>query len=132
MEKLFLLVDDDMDDAEFFSEAVDKLATKVRYQHARSAGDLFQLLKSKQQPVIIFLDINMPAVSGWECLTQLKTADDYRGIPVIMYTTSESMQDKQKATQLGANGFITKPDRFKALVGILENIAKGSIFNTPE
>ena len=134
MKKIFLLVDDDQDDADLFAEAVEELQHLVEYQYVPSARDLFRFLENRQpqSKLAIFLDINMPAVNGWECLAQLKAVDAYKHIPVIIYTTSESPQDAKKATQSGAYGFVTKPDRFKVLVDMLENIAKGSIFNTTE
>jgi CheY-like chemotaxis protein len=74
-------------------------------------------------PDIIFLDVNMLQVTGWECLTRIKNSEQYRDIPVIMYSTSASNLDKQKAKKLGASGFLTKPSDFRMLVDILKKLA---------
>jgi CheY-like chemotaxis protein len=53
-------------------------------------------------PDLIFLDINMPVVNGWEFLVKLKSDDKYKRIPVIILTTSSDKTNKQIASDLGA------------------------------
>ena len=70
-------------------------------------------------PNLVLLDINLPKVSGHEVLKYLKQHDDFKSIPVIMFTTSSSKSDIKKAYQNDVNCFITKPmdstDYLKAL-----------------
>lgn len=56
-------------------------------------------------------------------LTRIKNSEQYRDIPVIMYSTSASNLDKQKAKKLRASGFLTKPSDFRMLVDILKKLA---------
>jgi CheY-like chemotaxis protein len=65
----------------------------------------------------------MPEISGWQCLTALKSDAITKHIPVLMYSTSSHHRDRQKATELGATGFITKPSDLKTLRTILSTIA---------
>ena len=125
MAKLFLLADDDIDDAELFNEAVMKIDPPVDFHHVDDGRDVFQFLENDKgkKPDIIFLDINMLQVTGWECLLLLKQNEEYHSIPVIMYTTSASNLDKEKAKKLGASGFLTKPSDFRVLVSILRGFA---------
>ncbi len=125
MGKFFLLVDDDNDDAELFSEALAEINPPVNFYHVEDGHRAFHFLSNAQnkKPDIIFLDINMPEVSGWQCLIKLKKHEDYKNIPVIMYSTSSALRDKQIAIELGALGLLTKPADFKILVKILNNIA---------
>jgi len=125
MAKLFLLADDDLDDAELFSEAVMNLDPHVDFRHVVDGNKILNFLENQQEkmPDIIFLDINMLLVTGWECLTMIKNNEKYQHIPVIMYSTSGSSMDKQKAKKLGASGFLTKPSDFRTLVSILKKLA---------
>ncbi len=70
-------------------------------------------------PNLVLLDINLPKMSGHEVLKFLKQHDEFKSIPVIMFTTSSSKDDIRKAYQNDVNCFITKPmdsaDYLKAL-----------------
>ena len=124
MPKKFLLIDDDIDDRELFSEAVAAVdATAVCYCAPDAEEGLNELYKKKiDTPDIIFLDINMPVMSGWQCLTELKKSEQYKNIPVVMYSTSSHKRDKDISKDLGAQYFITKPNGFKDLKGIIKVI----------
>jgi CheY-like chemotaxis protein len=124
----FLLADDDRDDAELFGEAVASLHVPIEFQHVedgRAGRAVFDFLSdsANRNPDLIFLDLNMPQVSGWQCLAKLKNDIYFQKIPVIMYSTSSHPRDKEIALDLGALGFITKPSDFKLLQKILGNIA---------
>ncbi len=128
MNKLFLLADDDRDDAELFEEALSDLKPPVRLKHVSDGKAVFQFLtdKSNPKPDLIFLDLNMPEMSGWQCLAKLKNDMDLREIPVIMYSTSTNPRDREIASELGAVGFVTKPTDFKLLTRILGAVAKSN------
>jgi CheY-like chemotaxis protein len=125
MTRLFLLADDDIDDAELFSEAVMHLDPSVEFRHVEDCSGLFSFLAGlpKRIPDILFLDINMVPTTGWECLMTIKTSQEYSHIPIIIYSTSSSNLDKQKARNLGASGFLSKPTDFRVLVKILKDLA---------
>jgi CheY-like chemotaxis protein len=125
----FLLADDDTDDATLFCEALTMIAPVMECFTAESGRDLFALLAERhpEKPDIIFLDINIPVMNGWECLRKLKESEDYRDIPVIMYSTSAAKRDVQMAYSLGAMVFLTKPEDFSELCGILEVVATNAL-----
>ncbi len=131
MNKLFVLTDDDNDDAELFSEAIEAIQSPVDFYHAEGCKVLFKYLDEEQnkKPDVIFLDINMPEISGWQCLTDLKNNEKFKDIPVIMYTTSSSSLDRKIAFESGALGFWTKPTDFKTLIKVLDSIAKEESIN---
>ena len=64
-------------------------------------------------PDLILLDIMMPQMDGFEVLDKLKEEEATSRIPVIMLTARRSREDMQKAKELGAVEYITKP--FKAV-----------------
>jgi CheY-like chemotaxis protein len=121
----FLLADDDRDDAELFNEALSTVSPPIKFHHVEDGQEVFQfLLNSKiEKPDVIFLDLNMPAMSGWQCLAKLKNDAALKSIPVIMYSTSSNPREKEIAIELGATGFVTKPTDFKVLTKILETIS---------
>lgn len=128
MDKLFLLADDDSDDAELFGEALSELDPPVKFQHVPNGHGVFSFLsnKSNPKPDIIFLDLNMPEMSGWQCLAKLKNDMYFREIPVVMYSTSTNPRDREIAGELGAVGFLTKPTDFKFLTKVLGALAQSS------
>jgi CheY-like chemotaxis protein len=122
--KRFALADDDADDAELFAEALAAINPGILCEHAPNGKILLNKISNQKAdlPDIIFLDINMPEMNGWDSLTELKRNSSLRNIPVVMYSTSSTHRDKQEAKKLGANFFYTKPDTFGQLKLFLENL----------
>lgn len=123
--RIFLLADDDADDAFLFCEAIGLLGPAVECRTAENGSGLFKQLSETgdSMPDMIFLDINMPVMNGWDCLVKLKENELYRPITTIMYSTSSNPRDVEKAYELGAALFITKPDNFNELCRILRAAA---------
>ena len=126
MIKEILLVDDDLDDVGLFQEALNEVDPLINFHSASNGAKALEFLRSMQAAAIdlIFLDINMPEVNGWQCLTELKSSPALKQIPVIMYSTSASKKDEQKASGLGAIGIYQKPERFQALKDLLKTLLK--------
>ncbi|MDJ1496306.1 response regulator [Cytophagaceae bacterium DM2B3-1] len=124
--KRFLIVDDDSDDRELFREALTAVEPEVVLYSAANGQTAIEKLASQaiDQPDIIFLDLNMPVMNGWDCLNQLKSLQEYKNIPVIIHTTSSHTQDKKLAKERGAICLFTKPDDFKRLKAILEIVVE--------
>ncbi|HWB93181.1 MAG TPA: response regulator [Puia sp.] len=131
MNRKFLLADDDTDDASLFCEALAAIASAIECHTAENGLELFELLSNQDKPDLIFLDINMPIMDGWECLKKLKDSSNYRTIPIIMYSTSSAKKDIDMAYRLGASLFVTKPEDFKELSSILEVVTTTSYDSLP-
>jgi len=131
--KKFLLTDDDKDDRELFSEALYSVDPSIICQGAEHGRDALRLLTGNGivKPDLIFIDINMPVMDGWELLNTIKKDDDCHDIPVIIYTTSSEERDRQIAKDLGALCFVTKPDDFRRVKNMLQvivnNMRKNSL-----
>ncbi|GAA5025101.1 hypothetical protein GCM10011506_09340 [Marivirga lumbricoides] len=125
MRKIILLADDDFDDAEIFSEALQNVKSSAEFIHFETGQAAFDYLKSSKAealPECIFLDINMPVLNGWQTLSKIKNSEGFNNIPVIMYTTSSSSSEKKIALDLGAEAFITKPTDISDLMKILKEV----------
>lgn len=67
------------------------------FSMAKDALDFIQLKSSPNQYYLLFLDINMPKMNGWDFLDQLKDISTSEKIKVIMVTSSLSFTDREKA-----------------------------------
>lgn len=125
--KIILLADDDMDDAEIFGHILEDIDPGLKFYHVTNGSGVMQHFQLPENPTpdIIFLDLNMPQMNGWQCLTQLKSEDKTRDIPVLIYSTSSHQKDKQLAMASGASAFITKPSDYKTLQNLLFKISTG-------
>ena len=58
---------------------------------------------------LIFTDINMPNMDGLELIKRCKEDEKFKDIPIIVITTEDRVEDRERALELGAAGFVTKP-----------------------
>lgn len=115
------LADDDKDDREIFSEALASLDANVLYEDVEDGKEAIEaIFGGTCRPNIIFLDINMPVMNGWDVLKKLKSDSQYVDIPVIVYSTSSGEREKRIAFDLGAHCFVTKPESVKLIKAMLE------------
>lgn len=121
MKPSILLVDDDPDDLFFLMEALQQADDNYTYVEAYDGEAALTILKDMQsrneQPALIVLDINMPVISGRELLTILKNNPDFSHIPIILFTTSSNLFDRQFCRQYQVE-LITKPLSHKGLHGV--------------
>jgi CheY-like chemotaxis protein len=61
------------------------------------------------QPQFVLLDLNLPLVSGFDVLAAIRMHSDYVNLPVVIFSSSGRPEDRNRANQLGANGYILKP-----------------------
>ena len=60
-------------------------------------------------PAIIFLDLKMPIVGGFEVLEWIRSQPELKKFLIVVLSHCESMKDMDRAYSLGANSFLTKP-----------------------
>jgi type II secretory ATPase GspE/PulE/Tfp pilus assembly ATPase PilB-like protein/CheY-like chemotaxis protein len=88
------------------------------------AGDGVQALDQVDRlaPDIIILDLNLPGLDGYGVLAQLRSRPATRGIPVVVLTAKGDEDNEVRVFELGADDFITKPFRARALSARLEAV----------
>lgn len=123
MFKRILHIDDDEDDHEIFAAALSECCsdTEVIFMHSAKTA-MQKLISSEIIPDIIFLDLNMPEMSGQEFLFELKKRNGIKDIPVVVLSTSSHAPTIELAKDTGAKDFFTKPDNLEDLVGILKKV----------
>jgi CheY-like chemotaxis protein len=115
-----LYAEDDLDDLFFVKEAFEK-HDHIKVVHAINGLEALNILESLQEidslPCLIILDINMPLMDGKETLERIKSQKEFTNVPVVLFSTSSSLNDRQFAQAKGAE-LITKPLKFDDLEGI--------------
>jgi len=120
-----VLTDDDSDDQDFFREALLEIDFPCTLDCCDNGLELLDYLADEKNtlPDLVFLDLNMPILSGIETLQQIRSIEQFSKIPVIaIYSTSSSPSDKEKSLLSGANAYITKPSQFSELKTVLKKV----------
>ena len=99
-------------------QAFEQFDGSTQIMHASNGFEALEELNKakagKYLPCLIILDINMPGMNGREALIRIRQSEDFKNIPVVLFTTSSSELDKVFAKKWGAE-FITKPLIFSEL-----------------
>jgi two-component system, chemotaxis family, response regulator Rcp1 len=74
------------------------------------------------RPDLVLLDLNLPKKDGREVLTEIKTDDALKRIPVIVLTTSSAEEDIMKSYSEYANSYITKPINLSQFINVVRSI----------
>jgi CheY-like chemotaxis protein len=123
-----LLIDDDTDDQLLFNEALHEINMPISCDTAPDGMNALKKLQAGSTlPDIIFLDLNMPIMHGFECLKKIKAHALLQTIPVIIFTTSNSPIDINMAKQYGAAAYFCKPMHFNQLCSQLKSILNKSL-----
>jgi DNA-binding response OmpR family regulator len=121
--RICLLVDDDDDDKEIFCMAMEETDPSIKCLTANDAMEALKMLKDPTfVPDYIFLDLNMPLMSGKECLVEIRKQSHLINVPIIIYTTSASQKDIEDTMEAGATSFITKPPQISILAEKLSEV----------
>ena len=126
MHKKILMIDDDADDAQIFEEALSEMDASLAFYRAWDGQEALDILFQNkiENPDIIFLDVNMPGMNGWQFLKLIKEEESYKHIPVIVYSTASLQREADIAKDLGAACFLTKPNDFKDVKMIARMVVK--------
>ncbi len=82
---------------------------------------------SQYQPKVIFLDINMPNINGYDLCSLLRKSQKFKDIPIVMLTGRDGMIDRVRAKLVGATDYLTKPCDPNKLIQLAKVLEKSVI-----
>jgi len=125
MAKTVVVIDDDQDDLELMKLALNDVDSSLLCLSFVYPEEALRMLFSKELIVLpdhIFIDINMPRMTGDKCLKMLRTRRDFDHIKITLYSTSMPDTVAEALKLQGANHVFEKPVRLKSYSEILQSI----------
>lgn len=126
--KTILYAEDDPDDVFFLQRAFKKVAPEVNPVIVDNGAEAIAYLSGQNHyqdraahpaPSLVLLDINMPVANGFEVLKWIRSQPGFQALPVFVLTSSNNEADRDRATALGANGYLVKPGQPDKLAELL-------------
>ena len=113
-----LVVEDDIVTATLITRILEANGFMVR--HAANRDAIVSGLKTT--PDLVILDVLMPDANGFDILNRVRQHDGLKDLPVLMLTSLGALDDILKGLKLGANGYLTKPAKSKALLDAIRSV----------
>jgi len=101
-----LVVDDHEQNLELLTAYLDDLGAEIR--QARDGVEAIEAV-AQRKPDLILLDVMMPRMSGFQVCGKLKSDPATKDIPIVVVTALNEVADVERAVELGADDFLTKP-----------------------
>lgn len=99
-----------IDDSKTIRRTAETLLQREGYEVV-TAVDGFEALSkiAETNPDIIFVDIMMPRLDGYQTCALIKNSQQYRNVPIIMLSSKDSLFDRAKGRVVGCDEYLTKP-----------------------
>jgi two-component system cell cycle response regulator DivK len=115
--KSIVVADDDPDILRIVSMSLEAVGYEVfKATNGQEAVDLAKA----HHPNLVLLDMMMPVLSGYEAVQALKADESTRDIPVVGLSAKAMATDMERATDVGIDGYITKPFRIAQVLTVVE------------
>ena len=112
-----------IEDESTLQKTLGEVLTKEGYQVISALdGEIGLRMAKEKKPDLILLDLILPKMNGFDVLKKIKEDTEIKDIPIIVLTNLESMEDIQKALELGAATYLVKANY--GLEEVLEKIKK--------
>lgn len=123
----FLLVEDDDDHAEFLMRTLRRRESNhvVRVCDGAEAIAYLQAEGAhigRPVPHLVLLDLKLPKIDGHEVLDRIKSQPELRAIPVVVLTTSDTENDRRRAYESQANGYLVKPADYEGFRKLIHDL----------
>jgi CheY-like chemotaxis protein len=116
-----LLVDDNAENRRFLSRRLQRRGFEVlEAVDGAAAVDMARA----EKPDLVLMDMNMPAVDGWEATRRIKADPASAAVPVVGLTAHALQGDRERAIEAGCADYHTKPVDFPRLLGQIESLLR--------
>ena len=119
--KKILVVEDKEDNREIFVFRLQQLDFEVL---VASNGKEALEIASRSKPDLIFMDLRMPVMDGWEATRALRQTEWGRDLPVIAVTAHAMKEEREKALNAGCDEFILKPVDYTIIQRTIQRLAR--------
>ena len=116
-----LIVEDNPQHLELLEVYMEELEPQVTTLRATNGVEALEIV-NEHKPDLILLDIMMPRMSGFEVCRHLKSNPETRDICVVVITALNETGDIERATESGADDYLTKPVDRPALVKLVRTM----------
>ena len=119
-----LIVDDEPINLDFFDVMLSRLGFQVVM--AEDGEEALEMIQ-QDKPDLIILDNIMPKMTGWELtkiLKKSKAYEQYRDIPIVMFSAMDAVKDKIEGFELGIEDYITKPFNFSEVLARIRAVLR--------
>lgn len=124
MSKKILIVDDEPYMRILMEQALEDFIDKdVTIFTAENGVKAIEVIK-KEKPDLVFLDIMMPEMDGYDVCSKVKKDADLKNTYIILLTARGQEIDKKTGMECGANDYITKPFDPDVIIGTVSNVFK--------
>lgn len=123
-----LIIDDDPEDVMLIIDSLESAKIKINIQSVNEGESALDYLhqrgdyKHVKKPDLIFLDLNMPRVSGKDVLKDIKSSPTLKSIPVVVLTTSENPTEIEECYGNGANCYAVKPVDMEQFTRVIQEL----------
>lgn len=121
-----LIVDDNRGDVDLMRRALVEAGVDAEVQAAENAVQAYAFLRNRDGaalPDAILLDIRMPVFDGHQALAVIKDMSNARRIPVIMFTSSDKVEDRIRSLRAGATCVKVKPPTWLEYVALARDLS---------
>ena len=73
---------------------------------------------------IALIDINMPVMDGLKLIRLMRSEETLKDIPIVVITTEGASEDRERALELGANEYLTKPIQANRVLSVVKDLMK--------
>lgn len=120
--KTVLLVEDNEDNLIVYRTILDHVGYNVI--EARDGEEGVARARA-DKPDLILMDVSLPKMDGWEATRRIKADEDTRDIPIIAVTAHALDDDREKAREVGCDGYLAKPVAPRRVVEEVERFIGG-------
>jgi CheY-like chemotaxis protein len=117
-----LLVEDNPGDVYLIRRALDEQGLLYNLSLAKDGEEAIAWLRECEMDGraldVVLLDLNLPRLGGSEVLARVRNSSTLGAVPILLLTSSDSSEDRERCLRLGASGYIRKPSSLSEFMQI--------------